>query len=142
MSTGAPLVRQATGVAIGSGAVLVEGAPGTGKSTLALELIDRGAALVGDDGVILEARAGRLIVSPHPRTRGLLEVRNLGLLPFPCRGGVPAALVIVLDPAAPRFIEGPETAEIAGIGLPLVRLWPGAPAIKAELSLRRYGLQF
>lgn len=142
MTAETALVRQATGVAIGEGAVLIEGAPGTGKSSLALALIDRGAVLVGDDGVVLETWAGRLVVHPHPRTRGLLEVRNLGLLPFPCHEAAPVALVIVLDPAAPRFIQGPETADIAGIALPQVRLWPGAPAIKAELALRRYGLQF
>ena len=38
-------------VAIGGRGVLIEGAPGSGKSSLALALIDRGAALVGDDGV-------------------------------------------------------------------------------------------
>lgn len=136
------LVRQATGVAIGARAVLIEGAPGTGKSSLALELIDRGAELVGDDGLLLEARAGRLIARPHPRTRGLLEVRNLGLVPFPCRDSAPVALVIALDPEGPRFIEEAETLEIAGVALPRVRLWPGASALKAELALRLHGLQF
>ena len=136
------LTRQATCVALGAGAVLIEGQPGTGKSTLALELIDRGAVLVGDDGVVLDVREGRLVASPHPKTRGLLEVRNLGLLPFPCRESAPVALVIALDPSAPRFIERPERLDIAGLALPLVRLWPQAPAVKAELALRRYGLQF
>lgn len=139
-----PIAHQATCVAIGGSGVLIEGMPGTGKSSLAMALIDRGAELVGDDGVMLERENGRLIAQPHPRTRGLMEVRNLGLLPFPCRDSVPVALVVALDPAAPRYIDVPEMVERGGIALPLVRLWPQdhPPAIKTELALRRYGLQF
>lgn len=141
MSAPAPLVRQASCVAVDGRAVLIEGASGTGKSGLALELIDRGAVLVGDDGVLLEAADERLLARPHPNTRGLLEVRNLGILAFPCMEEAPVVLVIALDPQAPRFIEAAETVEIAGMALPLVRLWPhaGPLALKAELALSHFG---
>lgn len=134
--------HQATCVAIGGRAVLIEGAPGTGKSSLALALIDRGAELVGDDAVSLESRGGRLLARPHPNTRGLIEVRNLGLLPYPVRDEAPIALVIRLDETAPRFIEAPEQIEIVGVTLPMVRLWPGGEVLplKAELALTHYGL--
>lgn len=134
--------HQATCVALGGRAVLIEGAPGSGKSSLALALIDRGAALVGDDGVLLEARSGRLFARPHPRTRGLLEVRNLGLLLFPVCDEAPVALVLALDPQAPRFVEKPECARRAGVVLPLLRLAPHDPLqhLKAELALEHYGL--
>lgn len=136
--------RQATCVAIGDRAILIEGAPGSGKSSLALALIDRGAVLVGDDGVLLEARGDRLVARPHPATRGLMEVRNLGLLPFPVRDEAPVALALALDPQAPRFVDAAETATRAGIPLPLLRLWPDSPALplKAELALAHYGLSF
>lgn len=52
--------HQATCIAIGGRALLIEGPPGSGKSSLALSLIDRGAMLIGDDSVLLEARHGRL----------------------------------------------------------------------------------
>jgi len=143
---GAPVLRQATCVAIGTPlgerGVLIEGAPGIGKSSLALALIDRGAVLVGDDGVSLSARDGVLFASPAPATRGLLEVRNLGLLPFPCRDEVPVALLLRLDPTAPRFIEATGQVQVAGITLPTVTLWPDSPvlALRAELALAHYGL--
>lgn len=142
MSANPPFARQSTCVAIGGRGILIEGVPGTGKSGLALALIDRGAVLVGDDSLMLEARDGRLLARPHPNTRGLLEVRNLGLIPFPCAEEVPVALVIALDRAAPRYIEAAETATIAGVDLPLIHIWPdGGPlALKAELALARYGL--
>ena len=122
--------------------MLIEGPPGSGKSSLALALIDRGATLIGDDGVSLTAQGGRLYASPPPNIAGLLEVRNLGLLQFPVQSAVPVALVIRLDPAAERFIETPEQAQLNGIGLPVVRLRAGGAtlALKAELALERYGL--
>ena len=134
--------HQATCVAIGDRAVLIEGAPGSGKSSLALALIDRGAVLVGDDGVLLEARDGRLHARPHPNTHGLLEVRNLGILPFPVCEEAIVALVLTLDPQAPRFVEGPASTERAGIALPWLRLSPDGTVLplKAERALTYYGL--
>ena len=135
-------LHPATCVAIGNRAVLIEGPPGSGKSSLALALIDRGAVLVGDDGVSLSARGGHLYASPPPNIAGLLEVRNLGLLPFRTTSNVPVALVIVLDTVAPRYLEAAEAAERKGVPLPLIKLWPSenAPARKVELALERYGL--
>src|SRR4029079_6360817 len=85
-------------VAIGGRGVLIEGEPGSGKSSLALALIDRGAVLVGDDGVTLETREGRLWASPPPNIAGLIEVRNVGLVTL-ATGSAPVALVIRLDEA-------------------------------------------
>lgn len=136
------IARQSGCVAIGDRAILIEGEPGTGKSMLALALIDRGAELIGDDSVSLEAADGRLIARPHSNTRGLIEVRNLGLLSFPVREVVEIALVIRLIDGAPRYIEAADTTEIAGVILPLVQLSPGGSdlALKAELALSHYGL--
>lgn len=135
---------QLTCVAIGGRGLLIAGAPGTGKSSLALALIDRGAVLVGDDGVMMEAREGRLIAAAHPNTVGKLEVRNLGILDFPVSAPVPSALLVQLDSAAPRFIEQAQAYEMEGIRLPSVGLWPESPvlALRAELALARYGLTF
>ena len=135
---------QATAVGIAGRAVLIEGEPGMGKSSLALALIDRGASLIGDDGVMLEAREGGLHVSPHPNTRGLIEVRNLGVLTMPVHECARVALVIRLDRRAPRFIDAAGRAERLGVALPEVALWPDSPvlAIRAELALQTYGLVF
>lgn len=136
--------HQATGVAIGTRALLIEGAPGSGKSSLALALIDRGARLIGDDSLMLEARDGRLLARPHPNTRRLIEVRNLGLLPLAVCAEAPVGLVVLLDPDAPRFIDQAEEVQRAGATVPLVRLWPGGLtlALKAELALAHHGLSW
>ena len=133
--------HQATCIAIGGRGVLIEGPPGSGKSTLALTLIDRGAMLVGDDGVLLEPREGRLWALPPPTIAGLLEIRNVGLVTLPA-APAPVVLLLRLDPDAPRAVETAESAERGGILLPLIRLWPGSPAlaVRAEWALRVHGL--
>ncbi len=133
---------QATAVAIAGRALLIEGSPGSGKSSLALALIDRGALLIGDDSLILTSEAGRVVAHPHPNTRGLLEVRGLGLLPFDICEGAPVALVLRLDEDAPRYVEATETVQLAGCALPLIRLKPDSPVLHlaAELALEQYGL--
>lgn len=133
--------RQATCVAVDGRALLIEGPPGSGKSSLALALIDRGAVLVGDDSVWLEAPAGRLLASPHPSTRGLLEVRGVGLVEMPVADQVPVALLLRLDAKAPRFIEEAGSEAVLGVTIPALALWPESPVLhlRAELALRKYG---
>jgi serine kinase of HPr protein (carbohydrate metabolism regulator) len=140
--TAAP--HQATGVALGqpraSRALLIEGPPGSGKSSLALALIDRGATLVGDDGVLLERRESRLWALPPPTIAGRLEVRNVGILAVAAEAA-PVSLVIRLDEEAPRFVETAEAIVLAGVRVPLIRLWPDSPvlALRAERALALHG---
>jgi serine kinase of HPr protein (carbohydrate metabolism regulator) len=136
------IARQATCVAIAGRGLLIEGNPGSGKSSLALALIDRGAVLVGDDGVMLAARGGQLLASPHPNTRGLIEVRGVGLVSLEVAESVPLALVLRLDTAARRYVEAPGIITIADIDLPSIAFDPAGSVLhlRAELALRQFGL--
>ena len=133
------VLRQATCVLIGGCAVLIEGPPGCGKSSLALALIDRGAVLIGDDGVALEMRDARMWASPPPNIRGLLEIRNLGLVELPAGEG-PVGLLLRLDPAAPRFVDSAAVEQICGVDVPVIALFPDSPALhlRAEWAVRQY----
>ena len=133
--------HQATCVAVNGRGILIDGPPGSGKSSLALALIDRGAALVGDDGVLLERRGGRLWALPAPAIAGLLEIRNVGLAKMPA-APAPVALLVRLDRAAPRHVEAAEGIALHGTVLPLIRLWPDTPALalRVEWALRMHGL--
>ena len=135
------LVRQASCVAVCGRALLIEGPPGSGKTTLALALIDRGAELVGDDGVTLSARAGTLWAAPPPNIAGLIEIRNVGIGSLPAVEA-PVALLLRLEPAAPRQPETVERVEIAGCAIPALEFHPGGPipALRAEWALALHGL--
>ena len=60
--------------------VLIIGPPGSGKSDLALRLLDAGARLVADDYLWLEASGGELVAAVPETIAGLLEVRGLGIV--------------------------------------------------------------
>ena len=133
-------LRQFTGVAIDGRALLIAGQPGSGKSSLALALIDRGAVLIGDDGVSLERDGSRLIAAPPPATRGKFEIRNVGIVNFDCTEA-PVSMILEIDPDAPRFIEAAWRIELEGIAFPSIRfaLHGIADAIRAEQALLIHG---
>ena len=60
--------------------VLIEGAPGSGKSALALELVSRGHRLIADDAVEIRRKDAHLIGICPPLLSGFIEVRGLGVL--------------------------------------------------------------
>src|SRR5690606_32729552 len=73
----------ATCVALGDTGILLRGRSGSGKSDLALRLIDGGALLVADDRVALSLEGGRVIARPPAALAGYLEVRGVGPMPVP-----------------------------------------------------------
>ncbi|HEX8257182.1 MAG TPA: aldolase [Allosphingosinicella sp.] len=130
-------------VAIGGRAVLISGGSGSGKSDLALRLIDRGAELVSDDYTIVRRVEGQLIASPPQTIAGKLEVRGLGILERAYVQGAPVCLAIDLARGAARMPEPDEALLVAGIRLPAIALnaLEASAPIKAELALERYGLR-
>ena len=134
------LFIQATCVVIDGIGVALRGPPGSGKSELALQLIDGGAKLVADDGVELRVQGERLFARlPRgaPETvRGRIELRGLGILPVPAVDEAPLDLVIDLVPAgAVERLPEPMTVELLGIALPLLRLAAAEPSAAAKVRL-------
>ncbi|WP_244181548.1 HPr kinase/phosphorylase [Blastomonas natatoria] len=130
-------------MSIGGAALLISGESGIGKSELALALIDRGARLISDDHTALRRTGERLIASAAPNIGGLIEVRNLGLLPAEPGPDSPVALLIELNRAAPRWIERSQHRMLLGLDIPEILLSPDSRvlAIKAEMALQAYGLK-
>ncbi len=117
---------------------MIEGDSGTGKSDLALRLIDRGATLVSDDYTLLQRAGGELIASPPDTIAGRIEVRGLGVLPMPHVDKVPVALLVHLTASPERMPLPDETRRIAGVDIREVAIDPhsASAAIKVELALR------
>jgi serine kinase of HPr protein (carbohydrate metabolism regulator) len=123
-------------VALGGQGVVLRGPSASGKSDLALRLIDAGATLVADDRLLVERRGGQLIGRAPAALAGLLEVRGLGIMRVEHCAAAPLGLVVELGEAAawPRLPE-PMTHELLGVALPCVRLDPRAPSSCAKIKL-------
>ncbi|MBU0555464.1 MAG: HPr kinase/phosphatase C-terminal domain-containing protein [Alphaproteobacteria bacterium] len=131
----------ATSVAINGQGVVIIGPSGSGKSDLALRLIDRGAVLISDDYTRASNRDGLLLLDAPENIAGKMEIRHLGIVETPHVGGVVARLAIRLDEAPPRMPDSSSIICLAGIDLPLIvlaGLEPSAP-IKVEWALRSLG---
>jgi HPr kinase/phosphorylase len=141
MTTNTPTVH-ASAVLAGARAVLIRGASGTGKSRLALALIQAAQAgslpfarLVGDDRLHLEQSHERLLVRPAAALAGLIEVRGLGIRRLDHE---PVAVVgLVVDLAADdaeRLPSAPDTV-ISGVRLPRLAVAAGVDPLPGVLAL-------
>lgn len=125
-----------TSVALGGEGILLRGPSGSGKSDLALRLIDGGARLVADDQTELRRVKGTLMMRAPAMIAGCLEVRGVGILRVPSLPAAPLRLVV--DLVAPDAVERlPEPAECAllGLSVPLLRLAPFEASAPAKLRL-------
>lgn len=89
----APKMRlYGTTVEVAGLGVMLEGAPGLGKSETALGLIKHGNALVADDLTCLrkDVAANRLFATASPATRNYMEIRGIGIIHVPSVFGVTA----------------------------------------------------
>ena len=135
------LLIHATAVAIEGEAILLRGASGSGKSDLALRLIDGGARLVADDQSELVRRGERIIVRAPPALAGLIEIRGLGIIRLDALPEAPLGLIA--DIAAPQAIERlpPAAAEeVLGIAVPLVAVAPFEASAAAKLRIAHRAL--
>jgi len=132
---GTALWLNATGVAVEGRGIAILGAPGTGKSSLALALLAYGAALIADDGLWLHPDTDPPTLARPDRASGLIEARGVGLI----RAGatqtdVPLALVVDLDHAEPARLPPRRLAAIGAALCPMIR-GAGQPALAPSILL-------
>jgi len=132
----------ASSVAIDGRAILITGVSGSGKSDLALRLIDRGFTLISDDQTLVRRDGDRLVASAPPTIRGKLEVRGIGIIEMETASDVPAALLVELTSDIQRLPDDSRKRPILGIDLPLVTIdaTTASAAVKVALALERFGL--
>lgn len=102
--------------------VLIAGAPGAGKSDLALRLIGRGWRLVADDYAHVFASGGALYACAPATIAGRIEVRGVGILGACALGLARLALFVELTDQPVERLPDAASRQIDGVALPLVRL--------------------
>lgn len=130
------MLVHATTIAFGGKGVLIRGPSGSGKSDLALRLIDAGAKLVADDQTEIARRGKSLVASAPKAIAGKLEARGIGIVKL--RAVKHATLALAVDLVRPDQIERlpePEWVELLGVTLPLIRLAPFEISAPAKLRL-------
>lgn len=137
---GGRLRLHASAVALGELGVLIHGASGSGKSSLALELLSRGGRLIADDGVQVDTTGAVPFLERPDHATDLIESRGIGLLRAgPVCGRAELALVIDLDRSEPERLPPRRMVTAGRAARPLI-LGLGHPTLcAAVLHMLRHG---
>ena len=136
-------ILHATTVAFDGRAVIISGRSGSGKSDLALRLLDRGFVLVSDDQTMIRKLDGRLVASSPPAIKGKLEVRGVGIVEVESQDDVAVCLFVITASEVERLPEDGRERLVLGLPVPLVSIdamTASAPA-KVAMALDRLGLK-
>ena len=136
------LIVHGTCVAIAGRGALLRGAPGAGKSDLALRFISGyqaiGAALVSDDQVSLSCIDGRVISCPPAAIAGRMEVRGIGILDVTHVTDIWLALIVDLCPGESLERLPPDPLpceEVLGVPVPVAMLDAFDPSASVKLKI-------
>lgn len=98
--------------------VLVQGDSGCGKSESVIGLLQRGGSLVADDAVRLRLIEDREIVGSAPDiTRGMIEIRGLGILNVAALFGVGAVRLSKRLDLIVELVRGARTEDLERVGV-------------------------
>lgn len=122
----------ATTIALGDAGLLILGPSGSGKSSLALQLMATGAVLVADDRTDLRREGEMIIASCPPGLLGRIEARGIGILSAVPSGPVRLAQVVDLGADSGDRLPQSRSHDVLGVGLPLVTI-PYRPHLYAAL---------
>jgi serine kinase of HPr protein (carbohydrate metabolism regulator) len=112
----------ATSVAIEDNGVAIFGDPGSGKSDLALRLIDSGATLISDDVTVFSKLEKKINLFGIENTKGLLEVREVGIITVPYVEGIKLKLVVRLTDKVIERIPKKNQINLLGLKFPKLEI--------------------
>ena len=111
-----------TSVVIDDNGVLILGDSGSGKSDLALRLIDNGATLISDDISICRKNSDNIYLYCPPEIKGLLEVREIGIITVPFVEKIKLRLVVNLKSNNNERFPKDSCFRILGIKIPIINI--------------------
>lgn len=112
------LILHASAVVFEEKAVILVGASGSGKSSLALQMLALGAQLLADDRLLIERVQATLTGAPAPNLAGLIEARGMGILRADAVFPAPIHLCVDLDKTETQRLPPSRHVEWLGIQIP------------------------
>ena len=109
-------------VVVDDNGVLILGDSGSGKSDLALRLIDNGATLISDDISICRKNSNNIYLYCPPEIKGLLEVREIGIITVPFVERIKLRLVVNLKSNNNERFPKDSSFRILGIKIPIINI--------------------
>jgi HPr kinase/phosphorylase len=128
------LLLHASSVALEGRALLILGPSGSGKSSVALQLMALGCTLVSDDQTEAVARDGRLWASAPARIKGRIEARGIGLLGAETVDTALVVLAVDMSRTEEHRLPPERTIEIAGISVPCLHKVEGGHFVAGLLQ--------
>ncbi|MGB7406265.1 MAG: HPr kinase/phosphatase C-terminal domain-containing protein [Pacificimonas sp.] len=128
----------ATTIAIDGYGVMIVGPSGSGKSDLALRLVDRGAILIADDQTVLGKAGDRISARAVAGFEGKIELRGVGIVTLPHQKEATVKLIVRLSTLVPR-VPDPRVETHLGIDVPVMKfdaMRPSTPLL-VEIALRQ-----
>ncbi len=126
----------ATSVAMEDNGVAIFGDPGSGKSDLALRLIDSGATLISDDITIFSKLEKNINLFGIENTKGLLEVREVGIITVPYIEGIKLKLVVRLTDKLIERIPKKNQINLLGLKFPKLEINGKNPSSVAKVKVK------
>lgn len=119
--------------------ILLRGPSGSGKSDMALRLIDAGWRLVADDYVHVFASGGGVFACTPERIAGRMEARGLGIVPLSFRPVARIVLLVDCIQAPAERLPDEDRETLAGVSLARLTLdvRPASAVVTLGLAIER-----
>ena len=131
-----PKTLHSTSVVIEDSGVLIVGNSGSGKSDLALRLIDSGATLISDDITICEKNEESIFLFPPPQIKGLLEVREIGIMTVPYVDNIKLTLLVELVDEEVERLPKKTIGKFMNLNIPKIRIFGKSSSSVAKIKLK------
>ena len=110
----------ATCVDVNGSGVLIVGRSGSGKSSLAINLLALGSTLVADDQCELVRKNNRFRISKPASLPKSIEIRGVGLVSVPMINETSLDWIVNMDELEKERMPTPRFTEIGGFRVPTV----------------------
>ena len=131
-----PKTIHATSVVIEDSGVLIVGNSGLGKSDLALRLIDSGATLISDDITICKKVDDSIFLFSPLQTRGLLEVREVGIMTVPYVDNIKLFLIVELVDHEIERLPSKKIGKFMNLNISKIKIYGKNSSSVAKIKLK------